>query len=46
MEKICPYSGKACTQQCARYDQEDRRCVDLSICAALHSIGDNMPYGC
>ena len=46
MEKICPYSGKACTQQCARYDQENRRCVDLSICAALHSIGDNMPYGC
>ena len=45
MEKICPYSGKACTQQCARYDQEDRRCVDLSIYAALYYIEDNMPCG-
>ena len=45
MEKICPYSGKACTQQCARYDQEDRRCLDLSIASALRGIEDIMPYG-
>lgn len=44
MEKICPYSGKACTQQCARYDQEDRRCVDLSILEALSDIKWAIPY--
>lgn len=44
MEKICPYTGKVCTQLCARFDQEDRQCVDLSIAAALEFISSNMPY--
>lgn len=44
MEKFCPYTGKACTQLCARYDQNDRRCVDLSIASALEFISSNMPY--
>lgn len=35
---FCPYTGRECSEQCARYDQEKKCCVDMVVSKALASI--------